>query len=339
MPAENGLPPWATGYKKVRLGNKKQFKALNANFEKRPLNTVLTGDKYYLPKQDHAELTTFYNRYKDELTEGYYRGKKLKRKVSSMADLIDYAFEAKSQEKQLTTAECQGGHIKRITYNALYTLLMVEFTKRGDICVFFNLPASVAAYLMHLAETNQMGISSRDGTERHQVGIEFWNLVRVRGTVHSTQYPFQYTKDFCTGGRFGRRTGFGPNGDPSKWVYLSNEEASELDIDISDKRSKNDDARVRSSPIKLNRLEYEERKRKASAQATGKLTLSTEQIDNFFNNGAFDDLLIIRRDYPKDIANLERAFEAWDNDEGNDAIIKALQDAEIDNETLEDWDI
>jgi hypothetical protein len=33
------------------------------------------------------------------------------------------------------------------------------------------------------------------GIQRHILGIEFWDLIRIRGTVHGTRYKFEYVED------------------------------------------------------------------------------------------------------------------------------------------------
>ena len=214
-------PDYTEWYNKKRSNtNKKETKALLAGYPTRRLNSNLTGDVYLLPRHDYNELVKYFGEHQSELSEGYKDGKQLYRKIQTPADYIDYAFEKQSQQKQLVTQECQGGHIKKLTYNPLYMLLMVEFTNRGDICVFFNLPANVASTLMYLAENNTMAPPAKNGRERHAVGVEFWNLVRVRGTIHDTRYPFQYTADMRTGRAFGRQEGVGPDGKPSKWVTI-----------------------------------------------------------------------------------------------------------------------
>lgn len=205
-----GKLKYETGYKKVPR-------------ELAEFRSITTGNVYKMPRQDVDELTARLGENVDRndvLSQQYSQdGKQLYRNIQTPTDYIDFAFEKQSQHKNLVTQECKGGHILALTYNPLYNVLMVKFRNRNDIVVFFNLPANVATRLMYLAETDSMAISPVDGELRHAVGVEFWNLVRVRQTVHQTQYPFQYTTDFRTGEPFGRTPGTGPGGGPSKYIY------------------------------------------------------------------------------------------------------------------------
>ena len=206
-PFSDGFSDWYS--KKRHLKNKREF--VNTTGDMRRIKGNLTGDVYMLPKRDYDELVQHFNEHRSELSQEYQQNGKYAR-VQTPADYIDFAFNSSAGKKNSTMQECQGGHIKKLTYNPLYMLLMVEFINRGDICVFFNLPANVAARLMYLAETNTMAPPSKEGKERHMVGVEFWNLVRVRGTIHDTRYPFQYTNDMRTGRPFGRKRGTGATG-------------------------------------------------------------------------------------------------------------------------------
>lgn len=217
-------PEFSDWYSKKRHSkNKSEFKKGLTDMT-RQLKSNLTGDVYMLPKQDYEELVKYFNEHHSELSDVYKEnGKQSYRKVQTPADFIDYAFESKRGQKQLVTQECAGGHIKKLTYNPLYMLLMVEFSNRGDICVFFNLPANVASTLMYLAEANVMAPPDKTGRERHAVGVEFWNLVRVRGSIHDTRFPFQYTNDMRTGRPFGREKGTGVHGEGNKYDYFNAE--------------------------------------------------------------------------------------------------------------------
>lgn len=309
--------------KKRHTGNKKEMKGL------RKLRSSLTGDVYMLPSHDYHELVKHFKEHESELSDVYKSdNKQLYKNIQTPADYIDFAFEKKSQQKNLVTQECKGGHILKLTYNPLYKLLMVEFTNRGDVCVFFNLPANVAAELMHFAENNTMGISSRDGTQRHMVGIYFWDLVRVRGTVHDTRYPFQYTKDFRTGKAFGAR----PN-PYSKWVtmkldentggYVTNDGQDASGVyNTQDKRYKNKDGQLdkevnrRHGVQRMLRSDFD-RARAALDKEAASDKYTAEDIDwddvfDFFDNGTVDNLL--GKVKGTKLKNLREAIRQWDND-------------------------
>ncbi len=112
-------------------------------------------------------------------------------------DMFAYAMhafnsEAASSGQVYKSDGC--GHIKLLKYNSSMQVLWVEFSGRGDVCVFFRVPRAVGGLLVHLAETKSMGVSRVDGSQRHLLGIEFWNLVRIRGQKHGARYPFEYVK-------------------------------------------------------------------------------------------------------------------------------------------------
>ena len=48
------------------------------------------------------------------------------------------------------------------------------------------------AFLHNLAERGS-GSVDKHGVLRHDLGKEFWNAVRIRGTVHGYRYEFTYT--------------------------------------------------------------------------------------------------------------------------------------------------
>lgn len=265
MPAVVAPPPWVNAFKAQRKNKSqfKQYKGFSVSYEKRLLINELTGEKYPMPAQDNVEFVKFYRKHQSELSQGYLNGKKLKRNILTPTDFIDYAFETKSQKNnQLVSVDCKGGHIVKLTYNALYKLLMVQFAysyNLPNVCVFFNLPANVAALLMHLGETGQMAAPEITKTgivrERHAVGVEFWNLVRVRGTKHTTRYPFEYTNGFTTG-----RKPSDKHPQNKKWIYLNKEKAERLGVSTADKRYKDYDAvdaKQRSTAIRLSKDEYE----------------------------------------------------------------------------------
>ena len=166
----------------------KDWNKLPREVLKRYLTESLNGNRYWMPEHDANELDQYILEHQSVLSD-VYKSKQLLRNVSTPADFIDYAFSDK-RLSNVESAVAKGGHIAEVSYNSFYKILLVKFAKTasmGDTCAFFNIPANVAALFLHLARTGQMGINGR-----HQLGIEFWNLVRVRGTVHNTRYAFEY---------------------------------------------------------------------------------------------------------------------------------------------------
>lgn len=104
------------------------------------------------------------------------------------ADYVEEAFGGRHKTHDWTG---DAGHIVGIHYSAYYQLLKVDF-RSGDTCVYFRVPSTVAAELLSLAEHGHTMMSQVDGTQRHAVGIRFWDLVRIRTTKHGSRYRFEY---------------------------------------------------------------------------------------------------------------------------------------------------
>lgn len=202
---------WASHTKKGKLtyarGNRQAYGRMSAAYPTRKLRSNLTGDVYLLPEQDYNELINRFQAEATDISQEYAdHGKKKLANVQTPADYIDFAFYNPKQKAVLDVAECPEGHIKKLTYNPKHRVLMVEFSNNGSICVFFNLPAELAARLMYLARNNVPALHPSTGGHRHEVGVQFWNLVRVRGTVHDTRYPFTYAENNNPGTSSGSNT-------------------------------------------------------------------------------------------------------------------------------------
>jgi len=297
----------------LRTGKKSGFKSEMAGAEKRvhsdmdnqeylkgyrEIRSSLTGDVYKMPKHDYQQLVDHFNEHVSKISQAYADGNQVARNIRTPADLIDFAFEKDTQKKNLETQECAEGHIKRVSYNPLYMLLKVSFRKRGDEVVFFDLPPNVAATLLIHARDGNMGTSPSDGRTRHMVGIEFWNLVRVRGTQHDTRYPFQYTIDNRTGSwggtgkngnpiyeaDYGRRPGSGATGKgTNKYAYVNNEGVIDMGEDPYDMRRKNISDEERSAyPVKERRYEWDEYTRMYNKANRDRVhDMSTENLEDW----------------------------------------------------------
>lgn len=224
-----GPAPWGTGFGEfvARQGRKRTFskqmkgfsgEGVLVNVPSKTNANMLTGDPYELyknyrmPEGDFNHLSDLIQKAQKAKTvsanevpnvlSDHYKSvlnkdgslKQIFKDVRSPGDFIDFGFSEK-QQKNITSVDCQGGHIKSIAYNPGYKLMKVLFTKRGDEVVFFDLPANVASTLMYLGANGTMAPPDKNGRERHAVGVEFWNLVRIRGTLHGTRYQFAYTVD------------------------------------------------------------------------------------------------------------------------------------------------
>jgi hypothetical protein len=277
-------------------GSNKTFKNMRKPYPTRPIRDSLTGNVYLMPKQDYTELinklSVNQNMIASKQSQEYIDSGKKLNAVQTPTDYIDYAFNTDKQKKNITTAECDSGHIRKLAYNPLYKLLMVTFWNNTK-CVFFNLPANLAATLLYCMENNVMAINPKSGGERHQVGVEFWNLVRVRGTLHDTRYPFQYTEyhnsgDINTigsGNKSGRVLGSG------KYMYL--EQGNPDFLLDKDKRYKDGNEHERKS-MRLLKEDYEQKKSEQESLA---------ESDRYIGDDWNDNVL----DY--DIDNLYEYFE------------------------------
>ena len=168
------------------------------------------GTTYQIPAGHYDAFLGFTRDFDGtELSETYKNTKK-HANINTPADYIDFAFNiSKSASKVIEQEGC--GSIKTLWYNKTYELLKVEFTNNGAIVVFFRLPKEVAGELLALAASKVTQISPVDGTERHALGIRFWDLVRIRGTMHGSRYKFQYTQEGSSTGTIGRQYGSGKN--------------------------------------------------------------------------------------------------------------------------------
>lgn len=324
---------------KISRKNKSQFKQWLAPFTPasyKAIRNSLTGDDYKMPQQDYNELVDWLKEHHSELSDTYKsNGKQLKRNIQTPADFIDFAFEKEAQKKNLESIECKGGHITAVTYNVNYKLLMVQFRnvgRNGNVVVFFNLPAEVAATLMIHGKYNNMAPPRKDGKERHMIGVEFWNLVRVRGTLHGTRYPFQYSSDYRTGNPSGRTPGIGPDGKPSKYIYSSDAEAldhrylrqrRDYENDEIGKRpidsTSDPEAKLRKisakNPLRTERdyAEYAQQLKQENYAADEGITgssYSVKELKNYFDNGGFDQDMS-EPDVNKEA--LQEAFDVYDN--------------------------
>lgn len=145
------------------------------------------GNEYETPDNEYEQFMTFL-RTNSELSEDYKQSHRM-REAQTPADYIDFAF---NEYKGKLMSEQEGvGHISYMWYNRRYLLLKVKFWN-GSECVYFRVPDALAATLFALAQ-GKYTRADKGGKERHLLGIYFWDLVRIRGTIHGTRYPFEYS--------------------------------------------------------------------------------------------------------------------------------------------------
>lgn len=121
----------------------------------------------------------------------------------SAEQLIDKVFDGKHKTYSV---EMRSGHILALEYSAYFQLLKVTFWNEAEV-VYFRVPSGVFGELYHLAKSGAVRIDQK-GKERHMVGIRFWDLVRVRGTITGSRYRYTYYKEGDpTAGRTGSERG------------------------------------------------------------------------------------------------------------------------------------
>lgn len=137
-------------------------------------------------------------------------------------------FDSGSPRHIMTEAR---GHISALRYNARRQLLVVDFngyannTAGATVC-FFRVPTGVAGELYSLFNS---GAKRSDG--KHMVGVRFWDLIRIRGTLHGSHYRYEYTD-----GGFSKSIGMRYDSPFNKFHYL-NEDVVEKAIDDIAKRT------------------------------------------------------------------------------------------------------
>ena len=157
---------------------------------------VHTPDGKELPQVYEQTITGFDGKeYKLYKTRGYEDTIGFHSHANPDEDAMDYAlnaFDKKDPSHGPIYEQAGCGHIAKIEYAKMQQVLRVTFVNNGSICVFFRVPSAVAATLMSHAESGATGVSKADGTTRHLLGMEFWDLVRIRGQIHGSRYPFEY---------------------------------------------------------------------------------------------------------------------------------------------------
>ena len=239
------------------------------------------GNQYDMPGEDLDKFIQ-YMKHDSEQSQQYSESEKKRlRNVRTPADYIDFVFDTQRlkglKRKQVVDMPAanggDGGHIVHLTYNTRYMLLKVTF-KNGTICCFFNVPERVVSLLMHYAENGTMAAPGPHGERRHALGVEFWNLIRIRGTVHMTRYPFEYVKNENSGPR------------ESKYEYTTGwSDKLQRDVQIRVEKA----AQTGETDEKLVK-EIAEQEEQADRQDVI-YDYESEDLVTFFENGPYDELI------------------------------------------------
>lgn len=178
---------WGQIPSKIVRGSKPESlyngKGLSAKMHE--LTDRATGKSYEIPDDDYRQ---YLGQKRDQSIEQY------------IADVFGSSADVRVVEPRATGGDT--GHIIKLEYAVLYKVLRVTFrkpSKGGQVVAYLNVPAPVAGELLYLAESNQTQVSANNGTLRHVLGMRFWDLIRIRGTIHGTRYPFNYVTDMGNG--------------------------------------------------------------------------------------------------------------------------------------------
>lgn len=163
--------------KVVQYNSRNKYSGKMNQPDMRLLTDTNTGSKYSVPEDDYQQFKT---KHTDQSIEQY----------------VSEAFDFKKNHFDIQRVN--GGHIEMLEYSDLYKVLRVTYAKAssgGRTVAYMNVPHAIAGELLYHAKTGATGASPVNGRERHLVGIRFWDLIRVRGDIHGTRYPFQYVAD------------------------------------------------------------------------------------------------------------------------------------------------
>lgn len=128
-----------------------------------------------------------------DVTEFYENDPKWKN-CQSLADMVDYAFNVTPKKDKIFSVSCpKGSHIERMDYAQNFCGILRVYFRGGNVVCYFYVPKGVWGTLCALAENGgtRPGV---DGKDRHLVGIYFWNLIRIRGTVHGNRFRCCYVE-------------------------------------------------------------------------------------------------------------------------------------------------
>jgi hypothetical protein len=208
MAVTAGPAPWNEGFRRANKRVQKQLSmdwALSSGWRR-------MQDSDWAGKPSHYKMKTIklYNGRTVQVPDADYEDfighqvtKESDNPDSAIAEYIDGA-------KWTQNFEMNGGHISKIEYAPMRTLMDVHFTNGGDEVVFFRVPKETYSELLNLKDAGTF--IDKHGVQRHILGKRFWDIVRVRGTQHSARYKFEYITH-------------GSRGNPTKATYAVDSQA------------------------------------------------------------------------------------------------------------------
>lgn len=197
-----GLSPWNPMYGEYKKLTKAQLKSIGADYSKvkKPKKKTIhlaDGTTAQVIDSELGVPLGFSQMYGYRGASDTITGSDGK----TSQDYAEHAFDGKHKTSKWS-GDC--GHITGLEYSTYFQLLKVNF-RAGDVVIYYRVPSTVAAELLHFAETGQETTNTFDGTQRHVLGVRFWDLIRIRGTKHGSRYRFEYqNKVEGSGGPLGR---------------------------------------------------------------------------------------------------------------------------------------
>ena len=216
MAARAGLAPWSKGYKRLKDEDYKQgfipghgflaagypdeWTGKGKKAKGRWLTDSTTGVKYYVTSKDIEALVRTSNSLDESGNYKYVPDTLFMQFIAEhnvsaekgMAAYIEESFSGNGKGKIWNTDGI--GHILQLEYNDYTQVMRVHFSK-GAICVYFRVPMVVFGELYTLAQNKTTTKHTFDGNERGALGVRFWDLVRIRGSMHGGRFRFIYEQE------------------------------------------------------------------------------------------------------------------------------------------------
>jgi hypothetical protein len=216
MAASAGPAPWkAKDYQKFKAQNAEKYNNFESQFKRRTAKQQAAAGHQWslssgwreakatdwntLPNKSKYKTIRLYNGKSAYVPDGdfedYFRYRAPgpdEGQIKSNEALEKYVNEAKWSQN----VKPPDGHIVSISYAPTRQLLQVEFLD-GAVVVFFRVPKEVYSELKYLAGDGTAGgmpgSDDKYGVFRHDLGRRFWDIVRIRGTLQGSRYPYEYT--------------------------------------------------------------------------------------------------------------------------------------------------
>lgn len=192
-----GWLPWNPKYGEFRALSESEYSDIGMNYDK-----VVNPNTKVIHLSDGTIAKVIDNDWEVPLgfSESYgYGNRSVEVYNENGVSSTEYAANAlNGGDPNVESWEGDCGHIVGLAYSPAAQVLKVVF-KSGSTVIFFRVPSTVAGELLHFAKTGQTMRSIVDGKDRHVLGIRFWDLIRIRGTLNGAKYRYEYESGFPSG--------------------------------------------------------------------------------------------------------------------------------------------